>query len=202
LNDRFLHSQLMNENAGESIRRISEEFKEKFKELDTDLASARFISRDVIYKIILICSSIIAFSVTLISIPQLSVATNVSNLRTSWYLFLLTIVLGFIALFLEGRLHYTLKWRAFQAQDFDEEYKYPFIDKLKVLGVCIYSIIFPRNLFFCRIYKTSQEKKHNALLNAKTVQALAEFEKIPFVIENLFVVSFIISLFIFIKSYA
>ena len=81
-------------------------------------------------------------------------------------------------------------------------FSYPFIDKLKVLGVCIYSIIFPRNLFFCRIYKTSQEKKHNALLNAKTVQALAEFEKIPFVIENLFVVSFIISLFIFIKSYA
>lgn len=186
---------------GRDVQKVFEEQKEKFKEFDASLASARLISRDVIYKIILICSSIIGFSITLISIPQFDFKTDISFLRTSWYLFLITIILGFVSIFLEGRLHYALKWRAFQVQDYDKAYKYPLIDKLKVWSVCLYSLIFPRNLIFCKIYKTKEERKYNALLNAKTVQTLAEIEKAPFVIENSFVLFFIAALVFFVRSY-
>jgi len=180
---------------------LIKEQKEKLKEFDEGLVEARIVSRDVIYKIILICSSIVGFSITLMSIPNLELRTDVDLLRASWYFFLFTIILGFFSIFLEGRLHYALKWRAFQIQDFDKNYKYPFRDKLKVWSVCLYSLIFPRNLIFCRIYKSKEDNKYNYLLNAKAVQTLAELEKIPFILENLFILSFISALVIFVASY-
>ena len=184
-----------------TLLELQKEFKEKLTEFDKDLSDSRLLSRDVIYKIIILCSTIIAFSVTLISLSQLDLKIDVGKLKTSWYLFLATIILGFSALFLEGRLHYALKWRAFQVQDYDKDYKHPLKDKLKVFIICIFSLIFPRNLIFCRIYKTDEEKKHNALLNAKSVQMIAEFEKVIFLLENLFFAVFIFALFMFIKSY-
>lgn len=185
----------------DSLYRFAQEQKEKIKEFDDKLSSARLVSRDVIYKIILICSSIIGFSLTLISIPNLEFKSDIIQLQTSWNLFLYTIVLGFVSIFIEGRLHYALQWRSFQVQDYDENYKYPFVDKMKVWLVCLYSLIFPRNLIFCRSYKTKEDKRYYALLNAKAVMTLAELEKLTFLLENIFVVVFIIALFTFVRSY-
>ena len=120
-----------------TLLELQKEFKEKLTEFDKDLSDSRLLSRDVIYKIIILCSTIIAFSVTLISLSQLDLKIDVGKLKTSWYLFLATIILGFSALFLEGRLHYALKWRAFQVQDYDKDYKHPLKDKLKVFIICI-----------------------------------------------------------------
>lgn len=183
------------------LKSLVEEQDNKFKKFDEGLTEARLVSRDVIYKIILICSSIVGFSITLMSVPYLELRTDVGLVGVSWYFFLFTIILGFLSIFLEGRLHYALKWRAFQVQDFDKNYKYPFSDKLKVWSVCLYSLIFPRNLIFCRIYKSKEDNKYNYLLNAKAVQTLAELEKIPFILENLFILSFISALIIFVASY-
>jgi len=183
------------------LKQLQQEFKEKLIEFDNGLADARTVSRDVIYKIILLCSTIIGFSLTLISLPQVGIHTDINTLRLSWYLLLVTIVLGFVSLFIEGRLHYALKWRSFQVQDFDEKYTYPPIDKLKVLLVCAYSLVFPRNLIFCRIYKETKTKKYNELLNAKAVQVLAELEKLTFIFENLFILTFIAGLIVFVLSY-
>jgi hypothetical protein len=189
------------DNPNDSLYRFAQEQKDKFKEFDDNLTSARLVSRDVIYKIILICSSIIGFSLTLISIPNLELKSDINQLRTSWNLFLYTIILGFISIFIEGRLHYALHWRSFQVQDYDEDYSYPFIDKLKVWFVCLYSLIFPRNLILCRIYKTKEEKRYYALLNAKAVMTLAELEKLTFILENVFVTVFIFALSTFVRSY-
>ena len=191
----------MSEEHLEGLRRLQQEFKEQMAEFDKNLADARIISRDVIYKIILLCSTIIGFSLTLLSIPQLGLNTHIDTLRTSWYLFLATIISGFLSLFLEGRLHYALKWRSIQVQDFDKDYTYPVKDKLKVWFVCFYSLVFPRNLFFCRIYETPKKKKYNELLNAKVVLTLAELEKLTFLVENLFIILFIAGLLMFVGSY-
>lgn len=184
------------------LEKWQKEFKEKMAEFDKNLADARIIGRDVIYKIILLCSTIIGFSITLISIPQVNFNIDVITLRISWYLFLSTIIVGFLSVFFEGRLHYALKWRALQVQDFDKEYTYPIKDKIKVWLVCLWSLIFPRNLIFCKIYNAPKEKKYHGLLNAKAVQTLAELEKLTFNIENLFIVLFITALIIFVKSYS
>jgi len=191
----------MNEDYLTGLKHLQQEFKEKFAEFDKDLANARILSRDVIYKIILLCSTIIGFSLTLISLPQVGIHTDINTLRFSWYLLLATIVLGFLSLFIEGRLHYALRWRSFQVQDFDKKYTYPFFDKVKVWLVCAYSLIFPRNLIFCRIYEDPEIKKQNELLNAKVVQTLAELEKLTFIIENLFIIMFIAGLIVFVLSY-
>jgi hypothetical protein len=185
----------------DGLEKLAQEQKEKFKEFDEKLSAARILSRDVIYKIILICSSIIGFSLTLISIPNLELKSNITQLKTSWYLFLTTIILGFISIFIEARLHYALQWRAFQVQDYDKEYKYPFFDRLRVLLVCLYSLVFPRNLVFCRIYKTKDERRYSALLNARSVMLLAELEKSTFVIENIFIIVFVVALIVFVSSY-
>lgn len=187
--------------SNDYLEKFQKEFKEKLNEFDKELIEARTISRDVIYKIILLCSTIIGFSFTLISIPQFTSKIIVPTLQISWYIFLCTIALGFLSLFLEGRIKYALKWRSFQVQEYDENFKYSKIDKIKVLIICIYSLFFPRNFIFCRIYKSAIEKKYNALLNSKAVILLAELEKIPFFLENLFIISFISGLFVFIKSY-
>lgn len=191
----------MNEDPLAGLKQLQKEFKEKFAEFDKDLANARIISRDVVYKIILLCSTIIGFSLTLISLPQVGIHTDIVTLRYSWYLLLATIVLGFLSIFVEGRLHYALKWRSFQVQDFDKEYLYPPFDKIKVWAVCAYSLIFPRNLIFCRIYPDPKVKKQNELLNAKAVQMLAELEKLTFIFEDLFIVMFIGGLIVFVASY-
>lgn len=188
-------------NYKNSLEQYAFEQKEKFKEFDEELSGARVISRDVIYKVIIICSSIIGFSVTLISIPNLELQINSSLLKTSWYFFLSTIIIGFFSIFLEGRLHYTLKWRAFQVQDFNQDYNYRIFDKIKVWVVCFYSLVFPRNLIFCLVYKSEKENKYNYILNAKTVQTLAELEKVPFFLENLFIIVFVTALYIFVRSY-
>jgi len=191
----------MDNNHIERVKQLQQEFKKKFTEFDKNLADARLISRGVIYKIILLCSTIIGFSLTLISLSQMGIHTDINTLKLSWYLLLATIVLGFLSLFVEGRLHYALKWRSFQVQDYDKGYVYPFIDRIKVWLVCAYSLIFPRNLVFCRVYKGTKVKKHNELLNAKAVLTLAELEKLTFIFENLFIVLFITGLIIFVMSY-
>lgn len=191
----------MTYDIGGNVQRVFDEQKEKLKEFDERLVEARLVSRDVIYKIILICSSIIGFSLTLISLPNLEFRVDIGLLKISWYLFLTTIILGFFSIFLEGRLHYALNWRAFQVQSFDKKYKYPFRDKLKVWSVCLYSLFFPRNLIFCMTYKSEKDNKYNYLLNAKAVQTLADLEKVPFILENLFILSFISALVIFVVSY-
>lgn len=192
----------MNDDPLAGLKQLQREFKEKFSEFDKDLADARIISQDTIYKIILLCSTIVGFSITLISLSKIGIKVDVATLKTSWYLFLATIILGFLSLFIEGRLHYALKWRAFQVQDYDKAYEYPFLDKIKVWLVCLCSLFFPRNLIFCRIYRDPKEKKYNSLLNAKAVQTLAEIEKLTFIIENFFIIFFVVALIIFVKSYS
>lgn len=188
----------------ERLEKLQREQKEKFKEFDSALDSARIISRDTVYKIILLCTTIVGFSVTLMSIntPIFSVKVDVQSLQVSWYLFLITIILGFLSLLFEGRLHYALTWRTIQVQDHDKGYKLSLSEKIKVYSVVLYSIVSPRNLFFCRIYKTESEKRWNARMNAVTIITLAEFEKATFVFENLFLAFFIFALFTFIRSYS
>lgn len=187
----------------EKLEKINKELREKLREFDADLNSARVISRDVIYKIIFLCSTIIGFSVTLITIktPLFEIGVDTKKLQFSWYLFLLTIIVGFASLLFEGRLHYALAWRALQVQ-IHEDHKYSLIENIKIYFIVLYSIIFPRNLFFCRIYKTEEEKNWNALANGKTVRILAELEKFPFLLENLFIAFFVIALFVFVTSYS
>jgi len=185
----------------DGLEKFAIEQKEKFKEFDSKLLDARTISRDVIYKIIIVCSSTIGFSLTLVSIPNIGFSLDINLLKISWYLFLTTIILGYTSIFLEGRIHYALHWKAFQLQDYDDNYGYSVFDKLKVVMVGLYSILLPRNLIFCKKYKTKLLAEYNSILNGKVVSFLAEMEKLCFMLENLFIVVFIAALTVFIRSY-
>lgn len=185
----------------DNLEKFQKKFKEEMQEFDSGLKESRILGRDVIHKIVILCSTIIGFSITLISLPQFETNLNIFSLRISWQLFLVTIVIGFLSLFIESRIHYVLKWRAIQIQDFDEKYNYRLIDRIKVLATCLYTLFSPRNLIFCKIYKTQAEQKSNALLNGKVIQSLAEMEKLPLFLENLFILFFVVSLTIFVKSY-
>jgi hypothetical protein len=169
---------------------------------DTNLKDARLLSRGAIYKVILLSSSIIGFSVTLASFQNLGLRVNIETLKYSWYLFLFTIVVGFFTLFLEGRIKYALAWKAIQPQIFDESIHFGFPEIIKVNLVVCFSLLFPRNLFFGRIYSNERDRKYYQFLNAKAVYYLAELEKLPFHFENFFIILFILSLIVFISSYA
>ncbi len=182
------------------FKQIQDDFDKKFRELDEGLASSRTISRDIVHKIILLSTGIIGFSVTLASVPFLSGNIDIPRLTQSWTVFLLTIVFGYLPLILESRINYCLKWRGFQVQDY--ELKISTWNKVYALLIAIYSILFPRNLIFCRIYKNEADTKLNAARNAHVVMTLANLEKLTFIFENIFVVLFVTGLYLFVRSFS
>jgi hypothetical protein len=178
------------------------ELKEKFKKLDDDLEGARTLSRDTLHKLILLATSIVGFSITVVSTNLFNQRANFGELKLSWYIFLLAIITAYISLFLESRVKYALSWRAFQVMQFNKKY-FSFQDWVKVFAVIIYSIILsPRNLVFCRMYSSEDKKTYFANLNGKTVGWLAETYKLVLLIETITAVIFIYGLYLFIKSFA
>jgi hypothetical protein len=120
---------------------------------------ARAVGREAVLRITLLSASIVAFSATLLSIQQIDLQADRTLLSTSWCLFAAVVVLGPLSVALEARAQYVVAWRSFQAQDFDGERRPTRTERLKLLGVLVYSIALrPRSLTYARDTDYNEEK--------------------------------------------
>ncbi len=184
------------------FEKINNDLEKQFNKFDKDIENSRIISRGALYKLSLLSTSIIAFSVTLTSLSADKLRVNIEDLKTSWITFLFSIIFTYFSLFLESRIKFCITWRSLQVREFDKK-DFAFPDHLKVIFVALYSVIIsPRNLIFC-IWKKQDDKYKNyvANMNAKTVGLLADMQKIPLFFELLAIVLFIIGIWIFAKSF-
>lgn len=184
---------------------VFDEIMKKQDRLDKDLNFNRKNSRDVIYKIILISASIVAFSVSLASIEFLNNRINLLQLYFSWKLFLGVIILGFLLLFLEPRLEHAKAWRHFLLYQnvTDEEMKrITRRQKIKIYWILFKSILQPENLYFGK--PSTKEREHeDKVLSFLLLDKMAKIRwRALFWSENIFIILFIISLMFFIKSFS
>lgn len=181
---------------------INNDFEKKFEKFDRETEAARMISRDALYKMVILETSIIAFSVTLLSVSALRINPNAAFLKTSWVLFLASIICWLSSAFIESRAKFTISWRNLQVSEYDKK-DYNYLDHLKVMGVAVYSLfISPRNLIFCIWRKnTPGYKKYVHNMNAKVIGLIADILKIPLSLELFSIILFVVGLVYFVKTF-
>jgi len=192
----------ISEDFKNSMKKLDDDLEKKFDKFDRETEAARTISRDALYKMVLLETSIIAFSVTLLSVSALRISPDTNSLKISWVVFLVSVILWLLSAFIESRAKFTISWRSLQVSEFDKK-DYNWIDYLKVIGVVAYSLVIsPRNLIFCTWRKNTDEyKKYVHNMNGKTIGFLAETIKLPLYLETISLLLFVVGLFYFIKTF-
>jgi len=107
------HKSKMDKIVEESKRAMEDidlDLEKKFEKFDRETEAARLISREALYKLMFLESSIVVFSVTLLSVVALRLNPDVGDLKVSWVLFLCSIVLGYFSFFIESRAKFTISW--------------------------------------------------------------------------------------------
>jgi len=176
------------------------DLKEKFKEFDKKIIDSRKISREAIFRIIILSASIVGFSVSLFSIPAIQFGLDFESLKYSWFFFLGVIILGFFILMFEGRVKYGKTWKGFQVSKIPQEYDYSLKEKICASLITIISLIYPANLFFNRIYKNKKEELFKSRVNGLVVQKLANIEHQLIFLENIVFILFICGLVLLLSS--
>lgn len=185
-----------------SMKEQDDDLEKKFAKFDRETEAARIISRDALYKMVILETSIIAFSVTLLSVAALRINPDLHSLKISWVVFLVSIIFWLSSLFIESRAKFTISWRSLQVSEYNKK-DYNWVDHLKVMGVAMYSLfISPRNLIFCTWRKQTDEyKKYVHNMNAKVIGLVADILKVPLFFEGLSLVLFVTGLYYFIKTF-
>ena len=193
----------LNEKNRREHRQFMDDFNAKMEKLDRDLEHSRSLSRHLIEKIIVLATSIVGFSVTILSIEQLKINLRISELMVSWILFALTIAFGLLIPFIESRVKYVIHWRGLQPQEFEDKGKsiVSLWQRTKVFFVTMYSIfVNPRSLIYCRPEK--DEKKHylDKIRNSVVIHQANLYVNLIFILELAFVATFILAFVYFIAS--
>lgn len=182
----------------------------KFDKLDSDTEETRGSSRDTIYKIILISSSAIVFSVSLVSADFIDNQLNLHRLYLSWFYFLSVIVLGFLILFTESRLRHAIIWRHFLSdsqvlggfKDGELNKKKTIREKLQIFYGVIISCVYPENHYLDKIRKDQNQRRKDVILSNWLLNSISLFKKrFIFWAENIFFILFILSLILFVSSF-
>lgn len=151
-----------------------EKFERDMEKFDRDLERVRALSRDAIFRVTVLSSSIVAFSATILSIRQLQLNVNKNLLGASWCLFAAAVVLGPATVALEARAQLIITWRARQPQHHDMERMLTVGERLQLFFVLLYGItIRPRSLFYAR--HTDYDAKtptQGMWMNARAIQAM------------------------------
>lgn len=175
------------------------DFEQKMEKFDRDLEGARKIARETMSKIVVLATTIIGFTVTVLSVEQLNLQISERGLRMAWLLLTVTIALGLLIPYLEGRSKYVIYWRGLQHQEW--EGKLSFWDKIKVSLIVAYSLLVgPRNLIYCKIYKDEAIKKKNARKNALAIHYTNKVINLMLFAELLFIVVFVAALAVLLYS--
>ena len=167
-------------------------FRQKMKDFDEGLKTARSISREAIYKVVLLSGSIVGFSATIQSIQNLKLTTNIHTLRISWILFLTVIALGPLMNIIESRVAYIIVWRRLQPQKVDWKQRLRLREKIVAIAALLYSIaISPRNLIFCREYKSDAAITLNQRQNGMTIAIANLLINFVLFLESIFLLLFL-----------
>jgi hypothetical protein len=170
---------------------------------DENIKAARQISRNTVYRLILLSSGIVGFSVSFFSIPALQNTLNTNRLRISWYLFLLEIITGVLILFLAGRIRYGKTWKNYQPSSFLNNYKdYSAKEKFFADLIVLFTLIIPGNLVYNKICTNENDELYQRKVNGLVVHKLARLEAnlITF-LENCFLLFFVIALIFLVFSF-
>lgn len=179
------------------------DFNEKMEKFDKNLEGSRMIARETMSRIVVLSTTIVGFSVTLLSLKGLSLRIDEHGLKLSWLLFTCTIALGLLLPYVESRAKYVIHWRGLQYQEWDKESlaTLTFVDKIKVFMTAVFSVlVVPRSLIFCKIYKDEAVKKKNALYNALTIHWTNKVIDSVLFLELAFILIFVASLLVFLFS--
>jgi hypothetical protein len=180
----------------------SDDFEARFiapiDKMSAEMEEARAVSREVIFRVVVLSSAIVAFSATLLSIDTLSIDVNRSMLRVAWLLFAVVVAIGPISVFLESRAKYAVTWRAKQAMEFDQPAATR-SEHLKIVAVLLYTVLVrPRNLIFVR--HSDYGDKRKAWLNGVVVQRLHTVWDFGLALELAFWAAFVAALVVLIVS--
>lgn len=172
---------------------------EKYDKYELEINESRKICRDVVYKIVLLSSAIVGFSVSLFSIDLFQDVIDVSLVKMSWYIFVTEIILGFFIMLLYGRIRYAKIWKTTNTlftTDIPKKYKWYL--KLITIPIALYSVLKPANMIFN--HKKWMKNKKVDSINQLIVHELAWMEhRIP-TFENIFFVLFIVGLVLLVRS--
>lgn len=180
----------------------SNDLKLQLKDFDRNIRAARQISRNTIYRLIILSAGIVGFSVSLFSIPFLQSNLNLLFLKYSWYFFLGVIITGSFILFLEGRIRYAKTWKNLQISQWVDKLKdYSLKEKRYANLIVILTLLHPSNLIFNRIYVNTNEKNFKQRVNGLVVHKLARIECNLGILENFFFCFFIAALILLVMSF-
>jgi len=175
-------------------------FEKQFKEFDRKIEVSRRISRDAIFRIVILSASIVGFSVSLFSIPSLQSSLNFDRLQYSWYFFLGVIILGFFILIFEGRVKYGNQWKGFQISEYPRKYDYNWKEKVCATFITTVTLFYPANLIFNRVYEEQEEKLFKERVNGLVVHKLAVTEHHLIFLENIVFLLFICGLILLVLA--
>ena len=193
----------LNEKHHREHKEFKDEFNAKMEKLDRDLEHSRTLSRNLIEKIVVLATSIVGFSVTILSVDQLDLNLSFSELMVSWILFASTIALGLLIPFIESRVKYVIFWRGLQPQEFEDkgESIVTFWQRIKVFFVTIYSIFLnPRSLIYCRPEKDESKHHLDKVRNGVVIHQANLYVNLIFIFELAFIITFIFGFVYFIAS--
>lgn len=180
-------------------------FKEHMKEIerfDKNIKASRQISRNAIYRIVLLSSAIVGFSVSLFSIPSLQQNLDLNSVKLSWYSFLVVIVLGSLILLFEGRIRYAITWKGNQISSWVDSLKeYSFKEQALAYLIVLLTIFYPANLVFNRVYQDGKEVLFKQRVNGLVVHRLARLGHGLVILENIVFIFFVVGLVLLVGSF-
>lgn len=171
-------------------------------EFDRAMKAARQISRNTIYRVVLLSSGIVGFSVSLFSISALQQSLDLKTIQYSWYLFLTVIILGVFILLAEGRIRFALTWKSHQVSQWTDSLKdYSAKEQILAWAVVVWSLVYPSNLTFNKIKTDQERQKFEQRVNGLVVHRLARLGLSLAILENLFFVVFVMALIILVGAF-
>lgn len=169
---------------------------------DKNIKAARQISRNAIYRIVLLASGIVGFSVTLFSIPAFQQNLTLSSIQYSWYFFLATIITGSLLLLGEGRIRYAKTWKVRQTSSWTQSMnEYTASEHVLAALIVLYSILYPANLTFNKMKAAEHRLRLQSKVNGLVVHRLARLEHALVVLENISFICFVIGLILLVHSF-
>lgn len=175
---------------------------EKMRIFDKEVKASRQISRNAIYRIVLLSSAIVGFSVSLFSIPSLQEGLNLCAVKYSWYSFIVVIILGSLIMLAEGRIRHGKTWKGIQSSQWVNALSdYSFKEKFLAFLIVGLTIFHPANLVFNKVYQEETEKLFKQRVNGLVIHRLARLSQSLALLENVIFIFFILGLVLMVKSF-
>jgi hypothetical protein len=178
-------------------------YNEKIADFNQNIRASRQISRNTINRLIVLSSAIVAFSVSFFSIPEFQSSLNLIRLSRSWYLFLATIIVGSLILFLSARLRYAKTWKGIQTTDFLRSINdYSVKESMYAWLIVLWTLCHPANLIFNKPTTDEKTRRMHECVNMLVVHRIARMEHwLISLLENMLLVLFVLALICLVASF-